>query len=86
MIPQRLDAERSFSHTFGRRSVTVPWPRFEVTQLLVHAIKLGEGFGDQAVGCAVIGEKIVTDAVPARSPQQLVAVAARADCRRSARH
>src|SRR5262245_57371341 len=56
--------------------VAVPRPRLEITELLVHLIELGEQLGNQPVGRAVIGEEVVTDAVPARSPDQLVAVEA----------
>src|SRR5262249_49136331 len=51
-------------------------PRLEITELLVHLIELGEQLGNQPVGRAVIGEEVVTDAVPARPPDQFVAVEA----------
>src|SRR5216683_6534070 len=56
--------------------VAVPGTRLEVAELLVHPVELGEGFGDQAGGAAMIGEQVVADAVPARPPEQLVAVEA----------
>src|SRR5580700_5626836 len=61
-------------HLRALRIVAVPWPRLEIAELLVHTVELGEQFGDQAGRAAMIGEKIVADAVAARSPQQLVAV------------
>ena len=54
----------------------MPGPRLEIAELLVHLVELGEQLGDQPVRRAVIGEQIVADAVPARAPQQLVAVEA----------
>src|SRR6266851_10417328 len=56
--------------------VAVPGTRLEVAELLVHPVELGEGFGYQAGGTAMIGEQVVADAVPARPPQELVAVEA----------
>src|SRR5580698_7324255 len=50
------------------RIVAVPRPRLEITELLVHAVQLGEQFGDQASRTAMIGEEVVADAVAARSP------------------
>src|SRR5580692_8084229 len=50
------------------RIVTMPRPRLEIAKLLVHAVELGEQFGDQAGRAAVIGEKIVADAVAAGPP------------------
>jgi hypothetical protein len=75
MIPQRLEAEGSFSHTFGR-TVAVPRAWLEIAELLVHAIKLGKRLGDETVGRAVIGEEVVADAVSAGPPKELVAVEA----------
>ena len=75
MMPQRLEADGSLGHTFGRlRMVAVPRPRLEIAEFLVHAVELGEQFGDQARRAAMIGEQVVADAVTARSPQQLVAI------------
>src|ERR1700760_2890721 len=61
-------------HFRALRTVAMPRPRLEIAELLVHTVELGEYFGDQAVGRAVIGKQIVADAVPPRSPQQLVAI------------
>src|SRR6202035_2406539 len=61
-------------HFRALRIVAVPRPRLEIAELLVHAVELGEQFGDQAGRAAVIGEEIMADAVAAGSPQQLVAV------------
>src|SRR5215472_6344499 len=58
------------------RIVAMPRPRLEIAELLVHAVELGEGLGDHAVRRAVVGEKIVADAVTARAPEQLVAMTA----------
>src|SRR6516164_541202 len=56
--------------------VAVPRPRLEIAELLVDLIELGEQLGDQPVRGAMIGEKVVTDAVPSRPPDQLVTVEA----------
>src|SRR5580658_4119566 len=56
------------------RIVAMPRPWLEIAELLVHAVELGEQFGDQARRAAMIGEEVVPDAVAARSPQQLIAV------------
>src|SRR5580704_15199469 len=76
MMPQRLEADGSLAHTLGRWGLSMPRPRLEIAKLLVHPVELGEGLGNQAVRRAMIGEQIVPDAVPARSPQQLVTVQA----------
>src|SRR6185312_163101 len=58
------------------RTVAMPRPRLEIAERFVHLVELGKGLSDQAVRRAMIGEQIVTDAVAARAPQQLVAVEA----------
>src|SRR5437879_13634682 len=54
--------------------IAMPWPRLEITKLLVHAVQFGEKLGDQAGRAAMIGEKVVADTVPARAPNHLVAI------------
>ena len=54
----------------------MPWARLEIAKLLVDLVELSEQLGDQTVGRAVIGEKIVTDAMPPGPPDQLVAIEA----------
>src|SRR6201987_5474933 len=58
------------------RMVAVPRPRLEIAELLVHAVELGECLGDQAVRRAVIGKQIIADAMPAGTPEELIAVQA----------
>ena len=75
MTPQRFEADGILLPYLGSlRIVAVPRPRFEIAELLVHAVELAERLGDQPVRPAVIGEEIMADAVPARPPQQLIAV------------
>src|ERR1700685_3926460 len=61
-------------HLRALRIVAVPRPRLEIAELLVHAVELGEQFGDQAGRTAMIGEEVVADAVTAGPPKKLVAV------------
>src|SRR5262245_5979642 len=56
--------------------IAMPGPRLEIAQLFVHAIELGECFGDQAGGAAMIGKQVMTDPVTAGAPQELVAIEA----------
>src|SRR3954453_11324866 len=63
-------------HLRPLRAVAVPGPRLEIAELLVDLVELREQLGDQPVGPAVIGEEVVADAVPARAPDELVAVEA----------
>src|SRR5437868_6141514 len=46
------------------RPVAMPRPRLEIAELLVHAVELGERFGDQSGRTTVVGEQVVADAVP----------------------
>src|SRR3954451_6230660 len=61
-------------HFWPLRIFAMPGPRLEIAEFLVDLVELGEQLGDQPVRRAVIGKQVVTDAVPARTPQQLVAV------------
>src|ERR1700688_178308 len=61
-------------HLWALRIIAVPRPRLEIAELLVHAVELGEQFGDQAGRAAMISKEVMADAVAARAPQQLVAV------------
>src|SRR6266550_196830 len=59
------------------RIVPVPRARIEITQRFVlHLIEFGEQLCNEAIRAAVIGEEIVPDAVPSRSPQDPIAVVA----------
>src|ERR1700680_4867797 len=62
-------------HFRALRIVAVPRPRLEIAELLVHAVELGEQFGDQAGRAAMIGEEVMADAGGARAPGQLLALA-----------
>src|SRR5438876_8542787 len=59
------------------RVIPMPWPRLEVAERFIfHQVELGEELGDHSVRAAVIGEEIVPDAVPARTPKNLESVPA----------
>src|SRR5262249_30390427 len=58
------------------RMIAMPRPRLEIAEVLVHAVELGEGLGDEPVRRTVVREQVMADAVAAGSPQQLVAVQA----------
>src|ERR1051325_2048714 len=64
-------------HLRPLRIVAMPRPGIEIAERLVlHLVEFGKQLGDQSVRAAMIGEQVVADAVPPRSPQRLVAVEA----------
>src|ERR1700737_3430242 len=58
------------------RVVAVPGARLEIAELLVHAVELSKGLGNETCRAAMIRKQVVTDAMPAWTPQQLVSVEA----------
>src|SRR5262249_46420123 len=73
----QIRCRRVLSPGFGTLwMIAVPRPRLEIAEVLVHAVELGEGLGDEPVRRTVVREQVMADAVAAWSPQQLVAVQA----------